>query len=120
MRRELVPDALRKRIAPLLLRRRHAPRRGRARCDDRAALRAIRFVLKTGIAWEDLQAEVFGVSGITCWRRLDACRGSSVIQVQHFDREPAGGGERTRPPSPMLLESRLSEMRAVSPRARAG
>ncbi|ATB51541.1 transposase [Corallococcus macrosporus DSM 14697] len=72
MWRELVPDARWKRMAPLRPRRRHAPTRGRARCDDRAALRGIMFVLKTGIAWEDLRAEVFGVSGITCWRRLDA------------------------------------------------
>jgi transposase len=33
-------------------------------------LRGIIFVLKTGIQWEELPREVFGVSGMTCWRRL--------------------------------------------------
>lgn len=80
MRRELVPDALWKRIAPLLPRRRRASTRGRPRCDDRAALRGIMFVLKTGIAWEDLPAEVFGVSGITCWRRLDEWTRAGVFE----------------------------------------
>nr|BDT31832.1 hypothetical protein MFMH1_15010 [Myxococcus sp. MH1] len=38
------------------------------------------FVLKTGIAWEDLPAEVFGVSGITCWRRLDEWTRAGVFE----------------------------------------
>jgi transposase len=80
MRRELVPDALWKRVAPLLPRHRRKSRRGRPRCDDRAALRGILFVLKTGIAWEDLPAEVFGVSGITCWRRLDEWTHAHVFE----------------------------------------
>jgi transposase len=80
MRRELVPDVLWKRVAPLLPRPRRRTRRGRPRCDDRAALRGILFVLKTGIAWEDLPAEVFGVSGITCWRRLDEWTRAGVFE----------------------------------------
>jgi transposase len=80
MRRELVPDALWKRVAPLLPRHRRRTRRGRPRSDDRAALRGILFVLKTGIGWEDLPAEVFGVSGITCWRRLEEWTRARVFE----------------------------------------
>jgi transposase len=70
MARELVPDALWARVAPLLPRPRAQPKGGRPFCDDRACLRGILFVLTTGIAWRDLPAEVFGCSGVTCWRRL--------------------------------------------------
>lgn len=80
MRRELVPDALWKRVSPLLPRQMRKTARGRPRCDDRAALRGIMFMLKTGIAWEDLPTEVFGVSGITCWRRLDAWTRAGVFE----------------------------------------
>jgi transposase len=38
--------------------------------DDRAVLSGILFVLKTGIPWEYLPAEVNCGSGMTCWRRL--------------------------------------------------
>ncbi|MBF5046398.1 transposase [Aggregicoccus sp. 17bor-14] len=86
MRRELVTDALWKRVEPLLPRKRRKSRRGRPRCDDRAALRGILFVLKTGIAWEDLPAEVFAVSGITCWRRLDAWTRAHVFERLHEKR----------------------------------
>jgi len=37
---------------------------------DRAALTGILFVLKTGIPWEYLPAEMGCGSGMTCWRRL--------------------------------------------------
>ncbi len=39
----------------------------RPRC---AALSGILFVLRTGIAWEDLPPELGCGSGVTCWRRL--------------------------------------------------
>ena len=61
-----------RRIAPLLPppkpRRHRYP--GRRPIADRAALAGIVFVLKTGIAWNQLPAAVVGCSGITCWRRL--------------------------------------------------
>jgi transposase len=69
---DLVPDGLWERIAPLLPppkpRRYRYP--GRRPADDRAALAGIVFVLKTGIAWNQLPAAVVGCSGVTCWRRL--------------------------------------------------
>lgn len=50
----------------MLPRRRAHRRGGRPWANDRAALRGILFVLKMGIAWKNLLAEVFGVSGVTC------------------------------------------------------
>lgn len=70
MARELVPDALWERVAPLL----PTPKKklfGRPRADDRAALEAIVFVLRSGIPWEMLPAKQFGLSGMTAWRRLE-------------------------------------------------
>ena len=69
---ELVPDGLWDRIAPLLPAPK--PRRdrypGRRPIGDRAALAGIVFVLKTGIAWNQLPTALVGCSGVTCWRRL--------------------------------------------------
>jgi transposase len=70
MTRELVPEAFWRRIQPLLPAHPPRPKGGRPPADDRACLRGIIFVLKTGIQWEELPQEVFGVSGMTCWRRL--------------------------------------------------
>jgi transposase len=70
MARELVSDALWSRVEPLLPKHPPRPKGGRPPADDRACLRGVLFVLKTGIPWEDLPSEVFGVSGMTCWRRL--------------------------------------------------
>jgi transposase len=69
---ELVPDGLWERIAALLPPPR--PRRhrypGRRPVGDRTALAGIVFVLRTGIAWNQLPTGLVGCSGITCWRRL--------------------------------------------------
>ena len=69
---ELVPDGLWERVEPLLPAPR--PRRhrypGRRPIGDRAALAGIVFVLKTGIAWNQLPTGLVGCSGVTCWRRL--------------------------------------------------
>jgi transposase len=40
-------------------------------------------VLKTGIQWEELPREVFGVSGMTCWRRLRDWEQAGVFQRLH-------------------------------------
>jgi transposase len=69
---DLVSDDLWERVAPLLpprpLRRRRYP--GRLPVDDRAALRGIVYVLRTGVTWTDVPTETIGCSGVTCWRRL--------------------------------------------------
>jgi len=71
MAKPLVDDELWEVVRPLLPPPK--PRRfrypGRKPADDRKALAGIIFVLKTGIPWEDVPAEM-GVSGMTCWRRL--------------------------------------------------
>ena len=70
MAKPLLPDALWAIIEPLLPPHRPSPKGGRPRLPDRAALTGILFVLKTGLAWEDLPAEMNCGSGMTCWRRL--------------------------------------------------
>jgi transposase len=69
MSEPLVSDDLWVAIAPLLLSEPPKPKGGRPRCDDRAVLAGIIFVLRSGIPWEMLPGE-FGCSGMTCWRRL--------------------------------------------------
>lgn len=72
MAKELLPDALWAEIAPLLPPHPPQPKGGRPWADDRDCLRGILFVLRSGIPWQMLPHEVFGVSGSTCWRRFQA------------------------------------------------
>ncbi|WP_432445260.1 IS5 family transposase [Streptomyces malaysiensis] len=69
---DLVPDDLWERVAPLLPpapeQRHRYP--GRLRVPDRAALAGVMYVLRTGVAWRDVPAEMVGCSGVTAWRRL--------------------------------------------------
>ena len=71
MAKELLPDDLWAEIAPLLPAHPSHPKGGRPWSDDRATLRGIVFVLRSGITWQMLPTEAFGVSGSTCWRRFD-------------------------------------------------
>jgi transposase len=66
----LIPEGLWPIIENLLRAPAPKPRGGRPRISDRAALSGILFVLRTGIAWEDLPPELGCGSGVTCWRRL--------------------------------------------------
>jgi transposase len=72
MDKPIIDDELWKRIEPLLPQPK--PRRekypGRKPVPDRAALSGILFVLRTGLRWRDLPAEMGCGSGVTCWRRL--------------------------------------------------
>jgi transposase len=72
MDKPIIDDELWKRIEPLLpkpkARREKYP--GRKPVPDRAALSGIVFVLRTGLRWRDLPAEMGCGSGVTCWRRL--------------------------------------------------
>jgi transposase len=70
MAKPLLPDPLWEIIQPLLPVRPPRPRGGRPPVDDRKALTGILFLLKTGMAWEDLPAELGCGCGMTCWRRL--------------------------------------------------
>ena len=73
----LVSDALWERIAPLLPPEPPKPKGGRPRLADRAALTGISFVLRSGIPWRLLPAEL-GASASTCWRRRQAWQAQGV------------------------------------------
>ena len=68
---ELVPDTFLQRMAPLLPPPRPKKQLGRPRTDDRAALEAIVFVLRSRNPWAMLPRKQFGLSGMTAWRRLE-------------------------------------------------
>ena len=50
---------------------------------DRAALTGILFVLKTGLPWEYLPAEMGCGSGMSCWRRLRDWQQAGVWAALH-------------------------------------
>ena len=71
MAMELLPDELWEEIEPLLPPPpRPSPKGGRPPVDNRKALRGIIFVNRTGVPWQALPTEAFGVSGSSCWRRF--------------------------------------------------
>ncbi|QOK94887.1 transposase (plasmid) [Ralstonia pseudosolanacearum] len=57
---------------------------GRPRVDDRAALNGIRFVLQTGVPWEDLPKELGVGSDMTCRRRLRNWQADGVWKRLHL------------------------------------
>lgn len=83
MAKPLVPDELWELVEPLLPPHAPRPRGGRKPVDDRACFAGILFVLKTGIAWEDLPREMGCGSGMTCWRRLRDWHRAGVFQRLH-------------------------------------
>src|SRR6201981_798067 len=119
--KDLVTDALWARVEPLLppprRRRRRFP--GRAPLERRKILTGILFVLKTGIAWDDLPAELGCGCGKTCrhylrrwhragvWRKLHALLLAELNGTDQIDWERAlidasfakapEGGEDTGP-----------------------
>lgn len=81
---ELLPDELWQEIEPLLPPPPPpSPKGGRPPVDNRAALRGILFVDRTGIPWQALPAEVFGVSGSSCWRRFREWTAAGVWPALH-------------------------------------
>jgi transposase len=70
MARPLVTDALWEQIAPLLPKHPRRSRGGRPPVSDRKCLEGIVFVLRSGIPWQMLPAQMGCGSGSTCWRRL--------------------------------------------------
>src|SRR5277367_3574056 len=83
MAKALLTDELWNKIEPLLPPVRAAGTPGRPAISNRACLTGILFVLKTGIAWEDLPAEMNCGSGMTCWRRLRDWNNAAVWQKLH-------------------------------------
>ena len=82
MSKPLVTDELWAVLAPLLPPEPPKPKGGRPRCDDRAALAGILFVLRSGIPWEMLPC-AFDCSGMTCWRRLRDWQAAGVWAELH-------------------------------------
>lgn len=70
MAKPLLPDALWAIIEPLLPSLPpQSPKGGRPPLPHKQALIGILLVLKTGMPWEDLPAELNCGCGMTCWRR---------------------------------------------------
>jgi len=85
MAKPLVSDALWQRIEPLLPppRPRRARSPGRRPLDYRKVLTGIIFVLKTGINWEDVPAELGWGCGKTCKHYLKAWQGAGIWHQLH-------------------------------------
>jgi transposase len=84
MAKELVSDGLWIICEPIIPRLKKKSRKGgRPPVGNREALTGILFVLKTGIAWEDLPKEMGCGSGMTCWRRLVAWQKAGVWDKLH-------------------------------------
>lgn len=83
MAKQLLPDELWEICESILPRLKKSPQGGRPPVGNREALTGILFVLKTGIAWEDLPQEMGCGSGMTCWRRLVAWQKAGVWDKLH-------------------------------------
>ena len=83
MAKLLVADDLWAVIVLLLPPARVRPKGGRPPVPDRAALTGILFVLKTGLPWEYLPAEMGCGSGMSCWRRLRGWQQAGVWARLH-------------------------------------
>ena len=81
---KIVPDELWEIIEPLLppVKERRFRYPGHKPVDNRVALSAILFVLKSGIAWEDVPAEL-GCCGMTAWKKLQEWQEAGVWQELH-------------------------------------
>ena len=83
--RKLIDDELWAMVEPLLPAHRPQPKGGRPFVDDRAALTGILFVLRSGIPWKMLPAELGCGSGVTCWRRLRDWQAAGVWDALHVE-----------------------------------
>jgi len=81
--KELLPDELWTEIEPFLPSHAAQPKGGRPWADDRACLRGIVFVLRSGIPWQLLPTEAFAVSGSTCWRRFQQWTDAGIWSQVH-------------------------------------
>ena len=79
----LVTDELWGAIAPHLPAHPRSPKGGRPRVDDRRALAGILFVLREGLRWQSLPAEMGCGSGSTCWRRFAEWTEAGVWDRSH-------------------------------------
>ena len=94
MAKPLLSDDLWSHVAPLLPPVGPRPQGGRPPVSNRAALTGILFVLKTGLPWEYLPAEMGCGSGMSCWRRLRDWQRTGVWSALHrvlLERMEAAG-----------------------------
>jgi AcrR family transcriptional regulator/transposase len=75
--RQRLEDSVWTWVSPLIAAKRTS-RKGPRRVDDRTVLEGILHVLITEGSWAELPTSGFGVSGITCWRRLAEWRNAGV------------------------------------------
>ncbi len=68
--RVAVSDGVWSRIEPVLRSGATPARRGRLPIDDRLALEGVIDVLTSGMPWRELPRTRYGISGVSCWRRL--------------------------------------------------
>ena len=80
----LLPNTLWNMIEPLLPIPASKPKGGRPRLSDRACLKGVLFVLRSGIPWRMLPKEMNCGSGMTCWRRLRDWQNAGIWQLIHF------------------------------------
>ncbi|HEX9833067.1 MAG TPA: transposase [Mycobacterium sp.] len=66
----VVTDGVWSRIEPVLRSGATSTRRGRLPIDDRLALEGVIDVLASDMPWRDLPRTRYGISGVSCWRRL--------------------------------------------------
>ncbi|MDQ2762195.1 MAG: IS5 family transposase [Pseudomonadota bacterium] len=78
-----VSDSLWLIIEPLLPPAVPKPKGGRPPVPPRATLAGVLFVLRTGIPWEMLPAEMGCGSGVTCWRRLRDWQAAGIWDRLH-------------------------------------
>lgn len=81
----LVTDELWEAIAPHLPAHPPSAKGGRPRVSDRQALAGILFVLREGLRWQSLPAEMGCGSGSTCWRRFAEWTAAGVWEQAHAD-----------------------------------
>lgn len=103
-----VSDGLWQRVAPLLPQRERRFRYpGRLPIDDRRCLEGILYVLFSGLPWRAVPEEL-GVSGITCWRRLNCWQQAGVwsrlLVSLRLELEALGASEEAR----LLVDSSIA------------
>ena len=111
-----VSDGLWARVQPLLpVVERRVRYPGRRRIDDRVCLEGILFVLFSGLPWEAVPREL-GVSGVTCWRRLQEWQARGVwarlLGALRAELEARGALDELR----LLVDASIAPAKKGAPR----